>query len=114
MCWCCVAPRITSYNVCYTKLLRSQKGEIAILSLRAANIAMSSGAYVIAFRHASEGLQLLSPQSWGESLQLSLQLHLVGAETAAFCGDYLRMDELLSLVLFYGDDIEIIAKAHRT
>ena len=32
---------------------------------------------------------------------------------AAFCGDYLRMDELLSLVLFYGDDIEIIAKAHR-
>jgi predicted ATPase len=77
----------------------SKKIELARLNLRAAETSVKVSAHESASRYASRGIDLLPPNCWRDQFDLSLQLHILGAEVEGCLGHVNKMEYHCDLVM---------------
>lgn len=79
--------------------------ELARLNLMAGNKARASNAYHNALKFITTGMEMLPEDKWISQYELTHSLSVLGAEVTLLCGDYSRMDILISEVLKNAKDI---------
>lgn len=89
------------YNKAISEIEADERIVIVKLNAKACQKAMNSGAYKIAHDYANRGLALLNHDDWENHYELTYELHLKTAESAAYCGEYDNMDHLLQLLHLY-------------
>ena len=75
------------------------RAKLAQYNLDAANIGRQSNAYLASYTFAKKGISFLDVNPWKNQTQLSKDLHLIGAQSAYFLGDYENMHELTKTAL---------------
>ena len=78
---------------------RTERQQIAQLSLRAGQKAKLALAYGAALRYLNGGLTLLAADSWQTHYDLTLNLHIATAEAAYLTGDFAQQQGLTKVVL---------------
>jgi len=79
--------------------VQGEKYELAGLNLKAGKKAKTSIAYESALRYLNAGIGMLEENSWQDHYELTLLLHVEGAETAYMNADFSRADYLNQTVL---------------
>lgn len=77
----------------------AERIELAQLNLAAGHKAKQSSAYAPAFAYLQTGLDLLRDGDWQANYELTLGLHVEGAEAAYLSGHAAEMEKLVELVL---------------
>jgi predicted ATPase/GAF domain-containing protein/tRNA A-37 threonylcarbamoyl transferase component Bud32 len=77
----------------------SEREGLAQLNLIAGNKAIRSAAYESASKYLQVGLALLTKNSWNNCYHLTLNLFNSAAEAAYLTGDFVRMNNLIEVVL---------------
>ncbi|MEE3717689.1 AAA family ATPase [Tumidithrix elongata RA019] len=89
-----------------------EQENLAALNLAAGHKAKTATAYGTALDYATTGIQLLSPTSWRDRYDLTLQLYGIAAEAAYLTGDLNQMASWVAIVMQQGrtilDRIEVI------
>ncbi|MDF5719490.1 MAG: serine/threonine-protein kinase PknK [Rhizonema sp. PD37] len=78
---------------------QQERNSIARLNLMAVQKAKAVTAYSTALRYAIAGIELLATDSWQHQYDLSLVLHEEAVETAYLSGDFLGMEQWVTIVL---------------
>ncbi|WP_094675809.1 AAA family ATPase [Hydrocoleum sp. CS-953] len=78
---------------------QEQQNELAQLNLIAGRKAKVANAYAASFEYLTVGLNLLPPDSWVNSYNLSLALHESAAEAAYLGNNFEEMERLIEVVL---------------
>jgi PAS domain S-box-containing protein len=81
---------------------QEERRELAALNLAAGKRAKASIAYHSAVSYIGEGLEMLTENSWRDSYELMLSLHLEGAEAAYLSADFTRAEELNRAAIMHG------------
>lgn len=76
----------------------AEKTELAQLNLIAGQKAKAAAAYELAVNYLSQGLTMLSPDSWQSAYKLTLSLHVQTAEAAYLSTDYKLSEQLVALI----------------
>ncbi|MCW6034880.1 AAA family ATPase [Spirulina subsalsa FACHB-351] len=77
----------------------AEREKLVQLNLKAAEKARTSTAYSAALEFVQMGLNLLAEQSWKTHYNLTLELHILGAEVAYLNGDLIQMETRIEAVL---------------
>ncbi len=76
-----------------------ERYQLAALNLKAGRKARSAIDYDLARKYFKMGLNLLGPDSWEPAhYQLTLNLHVEGAEVFYLCGDFIAMQEMVGII----------------
>ncbi|MDX5340150.1 MAG: AAA family ATPase [Cyclobacteriaceae bacterium] len=75
------------------------------LNLRAGKKAKESSAFPLAFDYLATGISLLPDHAWDADYPLTLQLYALAGETSYLNGDFVKMNEMISLVLENARDL---------
>jgi predicted ATPase/signal transduction histidine kinase/GAF domain-containing protein len=78
---------------------QTERDELAQLNLLAGRKAKAATAYTSALEYAIAGIKLLSPDSWRDCYQLTLQLHEIATEAAYLTGNFSQMANWVKIVM---------------
>jgi len=78
---------------------QSERYSIAILCLRAAELAVSNGSFKAASRYLNFGMELLGPDCWKDHYHLTLALYNDSAEVEYSKSNFDRVDSIVSAIL---------------
>ncbi len=81
---------------------QDKKDELARLNLKAGMKAKNSAAWHAAFKYMQCAIDLLGSKSWKRAYDLTLELHIEGAEAAYLCGNFETMEFIIQAVLDNG------------
>ncbi len=93
---------------------REEREELARLNHRASTKASGSVAYDDALQYSMVGIGLLGENRWSGQYELTLSLHVEGAEAAYLSGNYQKVEELAGEVLEHAESVLDRVKAYET
>lgn len=77
----------------------AERETLAALNLKAGKKAKAAAAYASAFGYLQTGTELLPEDAWERQYDLVLALYIEAAEAAYLSGNFLRMEQLTSIIL---------------
>ncbi|MDJ0715311.1 MAG: AAA family ATPase [Prochloraceae cyanobacterium] len=92
---------------------RSERDNLAKLNLQAGKKAKASTAYEAALRYLETGLVLLSPSSWDQQYQLTLEIHVETLELLCLNTKFNRIEKLFDTILQKAKNILDTVKAYQ-
>ncbi|MGD1805748.1 AAA family ATPase [Dapis sp. BLCC M126] len=78
---------------------QKEKDELARLNLIASRKAREATAYKVSLEYVKIGLVLLGENAWQNQYEMTLNFHDLGAELAAFCGNFEEMDKFIEKII---------------